>query len=1022
MTTLLHERHKCHTCSPLSENTTTGECALGRSWNAPPGHHGAVPPPPPPPPPTISPVQATVPGDIITDLQRAGVIRDPYFNTTWRDPAFVNVWNSGVWEYSTSFLTPVAGNTDRVLVVFDGIRMGAMIHLNGVFLGNATDQFMRYTFPVELDRRPSTSRAWLYSQGSDKQNTLTVSFGASLGISTRGRFTHSTEIDWAPTMTTKECWGSVSNECLSTFGFGIWKSVYLLPVLDSGAAILHLIPHTFYSGGHPTSLLTDESHEGFEIRVSVDLVVTGSSPVSGRVSVLGTWPGAAAVSQTAKLVPGVNTVTVVIPATQSVGARLWQPHGHGDQALYNITATYTPNHGAPSATTRRLGFRHVALVTINDTDATTRAAANHTSGTGQFTMFFRVNGAAVYARGGNKVPMDLLDGRVTADSTRRLVQSAVEGNMNMLRIWGGGIWEPRAFFDAADEFGLLLYTDMQFTWGFIDGSQQDKSEIEYQVKRNSHHPSIAMWDGCNECGGGGLYESFVMPTVAAVDQSRPVWPSCPAPGWTNGVHTLNSLPDNTTLRLGSGGSPRPVPFPFAQEAHGPYTAFMKDSVEGIVMPKAQAQQAVGGTNDPTATPAWTGPGEEGWYRSEFGCVAWSSFESMTAQLPSDQWGMQTPAGVNRNWSPANIINVFFGGRAAAAMSETGEVAFKRQLYQSMVGQALFLKTEIEGWRSQNVFGTTIWMYNEMWPTGGWGSIEYGSTVPGQVSGGRWKPLHYQFRKSTFADQMSTCNTGGACFVTNDAPFPFSGVVSVRLVNVLSGASGIMAQESVSLKPGAGITKWFCATATRNDSVRGVYADHPRQIPTNRDNFTKNIQGTQEQCEAACNADPSCLGFTGAQPVKECWLYSEVATLMNFADADWFQKPGTKPIPAPPTPPPPPPPTACAEGDECAYFQCSSSFQCVASSAGHFTSEAGCLSMCAPFSSRYSCYNGRCIRDSRGLYNTSTDCSTACFSSSDVRKTESGWSCVGGVCTEDSNGAFTSEAACEAGCTAVAEQI
>jgi len=545
-------------------------------------------------------------------------------------------------------------------------------------------------------------------------------------------------------------------------------------------------------------------------------------------------------------------------------------------------------------------------VTINDTDATTRAAANHTSGTGQFTMFFRVNGAAVYARGGNKVPMDLLDGRVTADSTRRLVQSAVEGNMNMLRIWGGGIWEPRAFFDAADEFGLLLYTDMQFTWGFIDGSQQDKSEIEYQVKRNSHHPSIAMWDGCNECGGGGLYESFVMPTVAAVDQSRPVWPSCPAPGWTNGVHTLNSLPDNTTLRLGSGGSPRPVPFPFAQEAHGPYTAFMKDSVEGIVMPKAQAQQAVGGTNDPTATPAWTGPGEEGWYRSEFGCVAWSSFESMTAQLPSDQWGMQTPAGVNRNWSPANIINVFFGGRAAAAMSETGEVAFKRQLYQSMVGQALFLKTEIEGWRSQNVFGTTIWMYNEMWPTGGWGSIEYGSTVPGQVSGGRWKPLHYQFRKSTFADQMSTCNTGGACFVTNDAPFPFSGVVSVRLVNVLSGASGIMAQESVSLKPGAGITKWFCATATRNDSVRGVYADHPRQIPTNRDNFTKNIQGTQEQCEAACNADPSCLGFTGAQPVKECWLYSEVATLMNFADADWFQKPGTKPIPAPPTPPPPPP--------------------------------------------------------------------------------------------------------------------
>ena len=82
-------------------------------------------------------------------------------------------------------------------------------------------------------------------------------------------------------------------------------------------------------------------------------------------------------------------------------------------------------------------------------------------GTGQLGMFFRVNGAAIYTRGANKVPMDLLDGRTTAAAHRRLVQSAAEGNMNMLRVWGGGIWEPRAFFDACDEFGVLVYMDMQ---------------------------------------------------------------------------------------------------------------------------------------------------------------------------------------------------------------------------------------------------------------------------------------------------------------------------------------------------------------------------------------------------------------------------------------------------------------------------------------------------------------------------------------------------------------------------------
>ena len=70
-----------------------------------------------------------------------------------------------------------------------------------------------------------------------------------------------------------------------------------------------------------------------------------------------------------------------------------------------------------------------------------------------------------------------------------------------------------------------------------------------------------------------------------------------------------------------------------------------------------------------------------------------------------------------------------------------------QLYQSMLGQALNHKTTIESWRASNVYGTTIWMFNELWPTGGWGSIEYGGNTTGQVSGGRWKPL--QVRRNDF---------------------------------------------------------------------------------------------------------------------------------------------------------------------------------------------------------------------------------------------------------------------------------
>jgi hypothetical protein len=116
---------------------------------------------------------------------------------------------------------------------------------------------------------------------------------------------------------------------------------------------------------------------------------------------------------------------------------------------------------------------------------------------------------------------------------------------------------------------------------------------------------------------------------------------------------------------------------------------------------------------PTATPWSTGPQFANWYKSEFGCVAWSSFESMSAQLPKDQWSIRSAAASYRNWPVDIVIQGYFG--LQQDLNATGESAFKRQLYQSLLGQALYLKAEIESWRATNNFGTTIWMFNELWP-------------------------------------------------------------------------------------------------------------------------------------------------------------------------------------------------------------------------------------------------------------------------------------------------------------------
>ena len=98
------------------------------------------------------------------------------------------------------------------------------------------------------------------------------------------------------------------------------------------------------------------------------------------------------------------------------------------------------------------------------------------------------------------------------------------------------------------------------------------------------------------------------------------------------------------------------------------------------------------------------------YKSEFGCTVWPSFESIATQLPEKQWSMASPSAAQRSWNVANVIEPFFGANATARLAEYGEVAFKRQLYQSMISQMLFLKTEMEAWRSSNIWGSTFWMY------------------------------------------------------------------------------------------------------------------------------------------------------------------------------------------------------------------------------------------------------------------------------------------------------------------------
>ena len=788
-------------------------------------------------------IPATVPGDLISDLVEANLLEEPYYETNFQRNT--SLWSGRVWNYTTTFSLDDASfdaDAEEILLIFDGIKMGANVFVNGVQLGTATDQFLRYSFPL-------VASGILDSDFNlRKRHTVTVSFDPE--ITTDGRFMAcSGGWDWAPFPGAP----LTADTGSKTYTRGVWKSVYLVKISTASATITDVVPEIFYRGHYPTKALVDGQHGGFDVNVRVHL--WSPSPTRGYIEVLGSW-GCINRSRIIHF-EGEYNATVSISA-DAADIKLWWPAkvGSGEttlsqRPLYVINATFVPLDPsiAVVTTSRRIGFRHVALVTGNDTDAAYVQDSIEEVGTRFHGMYLRVNGVALWMRGANVIPMDELEGRLSATGHRRLVRSALSGRMNMLRVWGGGMVLPKAFYDEADARGLLLYHDMLYAQGGHSpkATQTQENELRNTVRKLSQHPSIVIWDGCNECqvqmnGPTSIYATFVLNVVAEEDKSRAIWPSSPASGWKSGVDRLTCRPTGNNL----------VTYPREEidrtiEVHGNY-------IHGTGFP------AVNGADDlqpvdPLIPLALSidnesiGLGKPSIFASEFGCVTMSSFESMSATLDPRHWGLHGGAppdtcsdgfnricnGTNvmaqRNYPCSSIITSYFDA-SGGYFEATGKNAFQRQLYHCMIGQALQMKSTIETRRSKNEMGHLLWQLNEIWPTGGWGSIEYSAPKGlnahrGQIIGGRWKPLHYLFRANLFADVMATCSgDSGICYTRNDGSEPFQCILEISSISIETGARGLLLKKSISMKPGPGTVLTFSLNdLSCNDSANcGVPVD------------------------------------------------------------------------------------------------------------------------------------------------------------------------------------------------------
>ena len=351
-------------------------------------------------------VPATVPGDLLSDLQRAGVLSDPLFGSNLASVTTQSLVDD-IWTYSTTFdldddFLPLTG-AGGVILALDSVKLAADVSLNNVPLVSAIDQFLRYnvTLPPGLLLPTGNILSIASPPLSDPRNSAGRYMASAAGW------------DWAPA----PLWGVMTR--------GVVRSVYLVsaPTL----AITHVVPLVFYNGPYPTAPLVDAVAGPWNVSVRVHIAsaaAPGGAATIGTLSVSGAWPGAEPATLPVSLDAGATAAVTLTLAVPVGVVSLWWPSGLGSQPLYDVAVTFVPSATAacptdPITAARRIGFRVIALVTDDDS---VPAALSGLDGSGNLTMRWRVNGASIWARGANMIPMEELDGRSSDAAIGALMQ------------------------------------------------------------------------------------------------------------------------------------------------------------------------------------------------------------------------------------------------------------------------------------------------------------------------------------------------------------------------------------------------------------------------------------------------------------------------------------------------------------------------------------------------------------------------------------------------------------------------
>lgn len=623
---------------------------------------------------------AKVPGTIHQDLLNHNRIPNPFYGMN--EEAVQWVENED-WMYRTSFVvTEEQLNRDAAVLELDGLDTYADVFLNGALILLSDNMFVGHKVPVKSVLRKGENRLLIRFRSAVKEalpqwETNGFDYPADNDHSSKRVSIYTRKAPYSYGWD----WGIRLATC------GIWRPVRL--VFSDVARI-----EDYYVRQASVSA----SKADVDNRLEITNVT--SQPVSALLKVAYHYSAndTKEVQKQIELRPGENTVSLPVMIDNP---HLWMPNGWGEPSLYKFTASVSVDGVEVASQERQVGLRSIRVVMEDDEHGK--------------SFYFEVNGHPMFAKGANFIPDDALLPNVTTERYKRIFEDVKAANMNMLRVWGGGIYEDDKFYDEADRNGILIWQDFLFACTTYPHDplflKRVEAEAEYNIKRLRGHASLAMWCGNNEIYEGVRYWGWKnkYTSEAFAEMNR---------GYDILFRQL--LPDMVKRfdsdRFYMHGSPyeanwgRPESWKIA-DSHNWGTWYGRKPFESF-------------------------DSEIPRFMSEYGFQAFPEMKTIRTFAEEKDFELESP--VMNAHQKATIGNALI--KQTMGLYYKVPAKFEDLVYVGLVLQGQGMRHGIEAHRRNRPYcmGSLFWQLNDSWPVVSWSSIDYY---------GNWKAMQYQSQRA-----------------------------------------------------------------------------------------------------------------------------------------------------------------------------------------------------------------------------------------------------------------------------------